>query len=131
MKEQIIEIFKYGISGTITTIINLFLLKVFIDFRIYYLLANIVSYTISVIVNYILNQRYVFSKSARGNTAKVKKQFLKFLIMRVLSLMIDTLLFYIAVSIFEFPIYLSRLILTIIMILVTFVLNKWFIFINK
>ena len=51
--------------------------------------------------------------------------------MRVLSLMIDTLLFYIAVSIFEFPIYLSRLILTIIMILVTFVLNKWFIFINK
>jgi len=105
LKEQIIEIFKYGISGTITTIINLFLLKVFIDFRIYYLLANIVSYTISVIVNYILNQRYVFSKSARGNTAKVKKQFLKFLI--------------------------SRLILTIIMILVTFVLNKWFIFINK
>lgn len=131
MKKQIIEIFKYGISGIITTVVNLYLLKVFIDFGIYYVLANIVSYIISVVINYILNQRYVFSESARGNTAEAKKQFLKFLVMRVLSLIVDTLLFYIAVSIFKFPIYWSRLILTTIMILVTFVLNKWFIFINK
>ncbi|ACV40010.1 GtrA family protein [Leptotrichia buccalis] len=130
MKKQIVEIFKYGISGTITTVVNLYLLKIFIDFGIYYVLANIISYTISVIVNYILNQRYVFLESARGNTTEAKKQFLKFLVMRVLSLIVDTLLFYIAVSIFGFPVYWSRLILTTVMILVTFVLNKWFIFIK-
>ena len=131
VKKQIVEIFKYGISGTITTFINLYLLKVFIDFGMYYILANIISYTISVVVNYILNQRYVFSNSARGNTLEARKQFLKFLIMRLLSLIIDTVLFYVAVSVFKFPIYWSRLILTIVIILITFILNKWFIFVNK
>lgn len=131
MKKQMIEIFRYGISGATTTIINLYLLKVFIDFGMYYILANIISYTISVVVNYILNQRYVFSYSARGNTLEAKKQFMKFIIMRILSLIIDTILFYIAISFFKFPIYWSRLVLTIVMILVTFVLNKWFIFIDK
>ena len=121
-----IEIFRYGISGATTTIINLYLLKVFIDFGMYYILANIISYTISVVVNYILNQRYVFSY-----TLEAKKQFMKFIIMRILSLIIDTILFYVAISFFKFPIYWSRLVLTIVMILVTFVLNKWFIFIDK
>ena len=131
VKKQIVEIFKYGISGTITTFINLYLLKVFIDFGLYYILANIIAYIISVIINYILNQRYVFSNSARGNTLEARKQFLKFLIMRLLSLIIDTALFYVVVSIFKFPIYWSRLILTIVIILITIILNKWFIFVNK
>ena len=131
VKKQIVEIFKYGISGTITTFINLYLLKVFIDFGLYYILANIIAYIISVIINYILNQRYVFSNYARGNTLEARKQFLKFLIMRLLSLIIDTALFYVVVSIFKFPIYWSRLILTIVIILITFILNKWFIFVNK
>lgn len=125
------EIFKYGISGVITTIINLYLLKIFIDFGMYYILANIISYIIGVIINYILNQKYVFSDSARGNTIEAKKQFIKFLIMRIISLIIDTLLFYVAVSIFNFPVYWSRLILTIVMILATFILNKWFIFVGE
>ena len=56
---------------------------------------------------------------------------MKFIIMRILSLIIDTILFYVAISFFKFPIYWSRLVLTIVMILVTFVLNKWFIFIDK
>lgn len=131
MKKQMIEIFRYGISGVTTTIINLYLLKVFIDFGMYYILANIISYIIGVIINYILNQKYVFSDSARGNTIEAKKQFIKFLIMRIISLIIDTLLFYVAVSIFNFPVYWSRLILTIVMILATFILNKWFIFVGE
>lgn len=131
MKKNILEIFKYGISGTITTLINLYLFKIFVNFEINYILASVVSYIISVVISYFLNQRYVFLDSARGNTLKAKKQFLKFLIMRMLLLLIDTVLFFIIVSILKFPIYWSRLILTIIMISVTFVLNKWFIFVNK
>ena len=131
MKKNILEIFTYGISGTITTLINLYLFKIFVNFEINYILASVVSYIISVVISYFLNQRYVFLDSARGNTLKAKKQFLKFLIMRMLLLLIDTVLFFIIVSILKFPIYWSRLILTIIMISVTFVLNKWFIFVNK
>ena len=131
MKKKILEIFKYAISGTITTLINLYLFKIFVNFEINYILASVVSYIISVVINYFLNQRYVFLDSARGNTLKAKKQFLKFLIMRILLLLTDTLLFFIIVNILKFPIYGSRLILTIIMISVTFVLNKWFIFVNK
>ena len=131
MKKNILEIFKYGISGTITTLINLYLFKIFVNFEINYILASVVSYIISVVISYFLNQRYVFLDSARGNTLKAKKQFLKFLIMRMLLLLIDTVLFFIIVSILKFPIYWSRLILTIIMISVTFVLNKWFIFVKK
>lgn len=128
MEDQLKEILRYGISGVLATVANLLFLKIFIDMGMYYIFANTISYIIGVILSYILNQKYVFLNSDKHNK---KKQFTVFFIMRVLSLIIDNILFYILVTILDFPIYWTRFVLTLIMILVTFIFNKWYIFASK
>jgi len=128
LKKNLKEILRYTISGIIATIANLLFLKIFIDMGIYYIFSNIISYTIGVILSYILNRKYVFLNSNKHNR---KKQFISFFIMRILSLIIDNILFYVFITILDFPIYWTRFVLTLTMILVTFVFNKWYIFANE
>jgi len=128
LKKNLKEILRYTISGIISTVANLLFLKIFIDMGIYYIFSNIISYIIGVILSYILNRKYVFLNSTKHNR---KKQFIIFFIMRILSLIIDNILFYIFITVLDFPIYWTRFILTLIMILVTFVFNKWYIFASE
>lgn len=127
MKNQIKEIFRYGVVGIITTAVNLFLLKILIELGMYYILANTISYTVGVILSYFLNQQYVFLDSSK-NGKKAKEQFFKFFILRIVSLLVDNFLFYFLVTILGFQIYWTRLFLTFAMILGTFIFNKWFVF---
>ena len=119
------ELIRYLFFGAITVGINILLLKLFID------LGNIISYFIAVIINYIFNKYYVFKSFEIKKTKIINEQFLKFVGMRIVSLILDNFLFYICVSILQYPIYLSRIVLTIIIIALTFILNKFFIFVNK
>ena len=125
------ELIRYLFFGAITVRINILLLKLFIDLGVYYILSNIISYFIAVIINYIFNKYYVFKSFEIKKTKIINEQFLKFVGMRVVSLILDNFLFYICVSILQYPIYLSRIVLTIIIIALTFILNKFFIFVNK
>lgn len=125
------ELIRYLFFGTITVGINILLLKLFIDLGVYYILSNIISYFIAVVINYIFNKYYVFKSFEIKKTKIINEQFLKFVGMRIVSLILDNFLFYICVSILQYPIYLSRIVLTIIIIALTFILNKFFIFVNK
>ena len=117
MKSQVLEFLRYIFFGVITTALNLFLLKVFIDLNIYYILANTIAYIIAVIFNYILNQKYVFLNSKKENIIEMKSQFTKFFLIRIFSLLIDNGLFYLFVTVFNFP--------------WTFLFNKFFVFVSK
>ena len=130
MKNQISEFVRYIFFGIITTLLNLLLLKVFVDLNIYYILANTIAYIIAVIFNYIFNQKYVFLSSEKGNILKSNRQFIKFFLVRIFSLLVDNGFFYLFVTIFKFPLYWSKLILTIIIIAGTFLFNKFFVFIS-
>ncbi len=125
------ELIRYIFFGAITVGINILLLKIFIDLGVYYILSNIISYFIAVVINYIFNKYYVFKNFETKKTKVINKQFLKFIGMRMISLILDNFLFYICVSILQYPIYLSRIVLTIIIIALTFIINKFFIFVNK
>ena len=122
------ELIRYLFFGAITDGINILLLKWFIDLGVYYILSNIISYFIAVVINYIFNKYYVFKSFEIKKTKIINEQFLKFVGMRIVSLILDNFLFYICVSILQ---YLSRIVLTIIIIALTFILNKFFIFVNK
>ena len=63
--------------------------------------------------------------------ARIDSYMDKFNIEEGQDLLLDNFLFYICVSILQYPIYLSRIVLTIIIIALTFILNKFFIFVNK
>lgn len=125
------ELIKYGLFGVITTAINLLLFALFKELGMHYLWANTVSYIIAVIINFVFNQRYVFEQTAKRGSKNYWIQFVKFVVLRIVSLGVDNGLFYVLVTIFGWPVYPSRIGLSIVIILVTYIINKIFIFRKK
>lgn len=124
---DIYELFRYAFWGGITTILNLILLYLFLKIHLYYIIANTIAYVIAVIINYLTNIWFVFPL-ANTNHEIQTGQFLKFVSVRVVALGIDDGLFFILVSLLKFPIWPSRITLSISIILATYVINKIFIF---
>lgn len=96
----------------------------------YYLWSNTISYIIAVIINYVCNIFFVFPSSAKSGKGQWL-QLAKFVSLRLFSLLIDNALFYIIVSVFGFPVYISRIMLSAAIILFTYVINKLFVFSKK
>ena len=126
-KEKLGELVRYGFFGGLTTAINLLLFAVFKELGMYYIVANTVSYVIAVIINYVLNVLFVF----KGSPKKGKAQWIqlgKFLLTRAGSLLVDNTLFFCLVTLLSFPVYPSRIGLSFVIILGTYVINKALVF---
>ncbi|ULO08041.1 GtrA family protein [Paenibacillus sp. 19GGS1-52] len=123
--KNIKEFVKYSFWGAVTTGINLLLFFLLESLGLYYIIANIVSYIFAVFVNYILNRRFVFSNHSSENNGK---QFFKFFIVRLVSLLIDNSLFYLLVSTLHYNVNISRVVLSLGIIIATFGVNKFFVF---
>lgn len=126
-RDSIIQIFKYGIFGVVTTIFNLILFYILNNIGINYILSNTISYMMAVLVSYFLNKIYVF-KSEENNSSANLKQGLKFTIVRLLSLFIENLFLIILIDVIKINIYTSKISVSILIILSTFVVNKWLVF---
>lgn len=128
--KQYFELIKYCFFGGITTLINLALLYVFVEAGMNYIVANTIAYIIAVIVNYLFSVFFVFEEKAEGVKENIV-QFGKFCSVRVGSLVLDNALFYLCVSILRAPLWPSRIILSVAIIVGTYLLNKIFVFIKK
>lgn len=128
--KQYSELIKYCIFGGITTLINLVILYMLVALGMNYIIANTIAYIIAVFINYFLNAFFVFTKKAVGVRENVV-QFGKFCSVRVGSLVLDNVLFYLCVSVLGGPLWPSRIILSVVIILGTYLLNKVFVFIKK
>lgn len=92
--------------------------------------ANTLSYIIAVVINYFLNKKYVF-KTVNNEKLGRCIEFVKFFVVRMISLLIDNSLFYLVVDILHVNIYLGRIALSTLIIMSTFVINKVFVFKKK
>ena len=123
LREAILYIF----CGGVTTAINLAIFYGLTELGVYYLISNTVGYYIAVIINYVLNDRLVFNQNKMtGKNGKVK--LIKFIFLRTGSLLVDNALFYILVSIIGFHVYITRICLSIAIILVNYIWSKYKIF---
>lgn len=120
-----IEIIRYGIAGLLTTGFNLLLFYILEHIGLYYLLANIISYYIAVILNYYANYIFVFQ-----NKIQNKNGIVSFIILRSSSLIIDSLLLYLLVDLWEFNVIKSRIGLSFFIILINYIFCKKMIFNN-
>lgn len=122
--KKYIEIIKYAFWGGISTAINMILLFLMLRFTsIHYIVANSLAYFVAVIVNYVCNKIFVFESQN-----DVKKELLHFFIMRLISLGIDNACYYFAVDILGYNVYISRIVVSVIIISATYVVNKLIIF---
>ena len=117
------EIILYGIFGVITVIINLILYKLFLDLKIHYVAASLISYFIASLISYFFNTYFVFKSeklNLKGEIIRISKYF----VVRIWSVIVDTLLLMLAVEVFKFDEFYAKPLISVIVILMTFILNK-------
>lgn len=125
MVRRIVEFIRYGFWGMISVIINLLLFYIFVAVHCPYIIANMVSYILAVIFSYIVNNKYVFQGN-RKNNDKTKK--IKYFLMRGSSIFVDSLLLAFFYQICGFTLILSKIIDSVLLIISTYILSKYWIF---
>ena len=122
MKKLIAQIMKFGVVGVICFFID-YGLMIFLTeaMNISYLISSGISFTVSVIVNYILSLKYVFV-AEEGNNKIV--EFLIFLLLSTIGLGINQLLMWMCVERLNIFYMISKIAVTGIVMVYNFITRK-------
>ena len=92
-RQQIKELFTYGIGGILTTAVNYLVYFGLGLLEPDYLLANTIAWLAAVIFSYLVNRNIVF-----GSQNKWLKEFFTFAGLRLVTLAVENLLLYLAID---------------------------------
>lgn len=121
-KNSWIQFFRYFFVGAIAAIVNIGMLYVFTDlFHIYYLVSNVLSFLLGLLVNYFLSKKFVFQETT---TISKTKEFIIYAMIGVLGLSIDTLLIKILTANLKIYYMISKIISTMIVFIWNFLARK-------
>ena len=124
--KSFLEFVRYSIVGGITTCLNLVVFYLFTHTSMNYVVNNIVSYFIAVLVSYYLNERFVFLN--RDQKSKHFIKIIKYILIRAVSILVDRGLLYICVSLLKYDVMISKLIISMGVIICTYIFNRFFVF---
>lgn len=125
-KINFLELFHYSFFGFLSVCLNLFLFFVLKKLKMQYIVANSISYIITVIISYYLNKIFVFKEEKNKDNGIIK--IIKFFIIKILYLVVDNVIFYTAVTILKFNIDISRILITLLGIPIVYVFSKRIVF---
>ena len=123
-REQIL----YLVFGGVTTLISIITYAVFTELAdINILIANILSWIISVAVAYATNKSVVFRSDKKG-AAQVLTEALSFYAGRLLTLLIEEAILFVFIDLVKLPNMPVKIIAQIIIIVLNYIISKVFIF---
>lgn len=124
MKNLINQIIKFGIVGVLAFLIDYVLLFVLVEYLgMYYLISSAISFTVSVVFNYICSMKFVF---ARRDDISKKKEFVVFLILSIVGLLINQAMMWMMVDKLLIYYMISKIIVTGIVMIWNFISRKIF-----
>ena len=124
MGSKLAELFKYGIIGAMTTVINYVVFAVFNHyFNFSWAVANGIAWVVSVLFAFWGNRSVVFN--SKNNIAK---EMISFFLLRILTLGIEYICLYLMIDVMNWDEYLAKILVNIIVILSNYVLCKFTIF---
>jgi putative flippase GtrA len=129
------EVVKYLFFGVLTTLVN---------FITYYLLVfifkteegalgitfNVTATIISILFAYVTNRKFVFNSKATGKKAVIKEMF-SFFSCRIVSLIVDALIYLVGCTILKFPSFIIKMISQVVIIILNYVFSKLIVFKKK
>lgn len=124
MNKLVNKIIRFSIVGGIATIIDfacLFIFKEFLNFNV--ILANTLSFIISVTYNYIASITWVFDTNKNKNK---KVQFVLFVIFSIVGLIINNIILYILTDKLNIYYLISKVVATMIVMIFNFITRKKF-----
>ena len=120
----LVQIFNFGIVGVVATIIDFLFLYLFRDICHFHLvIANTLSFSISVIFNYFASMAFVFDVDK--NKSK-KRSFILFVIFSVIGLVLNDGIVYVVTEVVGIYYMLSKVIATIFVMVFNFITRKKF-----
>lgn len=123
IKKLIIQMIKFGGVGAFCFVIDFALLYLFTKLfgdNLYLLFAGL-SFTISMIINYILSVKFVFDVNDKHSKGQ---HFVMFMVFSVIGLGLTELLMWLGVSIIGMSVLLTKVIATIIVMIYNFITKK-------
>lgn len=118
------QILKFGLVGGTAFVIDYVLLYFCTEFlHIHYLISSIISFTVSVIFNYILSIKWVFDVKKKQDV----KDFVIFIILSVIGLGINSLIMYVMVEKFGVYYMFSKIVSTAVVMVYNFITRKIFV----
>ena len=123
-KKIVRQILKFTVVGGLAFLIDYGLLYILTEFiGIHYLISSIISFTVSVIFNYILSIKWVFDVNKKQGL----KEFILFIILSVIGLIINEIIMYLMVDIMNIHYMISKLFSTGVVMVYNFITRKIFI----
>lgn len=123
-KKLLTQIFKFIIVGGIATVIDYIIFFIMHDIlHIGTLVSNIMSFSISVIYNYIASVKWVFDVDKDKDK---KQQFIIFIVLSVIGLGINTGIVYLLIDVLKVYSLISKVVATGIVMVFNFITRKIF-----
>ena len=123
-KKLFYQIIKFGFVGGTAFVIDAGLLFLLTEFcGIHYLISGMISFTASVIYNYILSVKWVFDAKKDANKTQ---EFIVFIVLSVIGLGINQLFMWLFVDMMHIYYMLSKIIATVIVMVYNFITRKIF-----
>lgn len=127
--KTIIKIIVYGISGAITTLISFVTFKIFLDYlNMQYVLAFTLSWILAVTFAFFSTRKKVYESKAAGKKEKTE-EYIRFIIGRVITYIVNLVLLMIAVEIFKLDEFYSNVVITVVVIILNYFVGD--IMVNK
>ena len=124
MKKLIEQIFRFGIVGVLAFIIDYGLMVFCTEvLGIYYLWSSLISFTVSVIFNYVLSVKWVFNV----DNGKTQTQNLIFFVtFSIIGLGINQLIMWLGVDKIQISYLIVKLFATAVVMVFNYVTRKWY-----
>jgi putative flippase GtrA len=119
--------FRYGVVGGFGTVIHLVIIFLFVEyFKLTPIVSSVAGFFIVLVVSYFLNRFWTFQTK---NTNRF--QFIKYVIVSVIGLVINISIMYITIDILLWPYLLGAITMSFFVALTNFILNQVWTFNNN
>jgi putative flippase GtrA len=119
------QIFKFIIVGGFCASIEFITFNIFIDFfQIHYLIANVISILIAVVINYLLSRAFVFEKSRYSK----RDEFLSFVLFSLLAIALNQLILWLLFTVIELDIRVCKALAIVIVAFFNYLTKKYIVF---